>query len=335
MPSVDPMFASVGAIYGAGALGRRAHRHGPRRSRRRGRAGRLRRLGHRPGRGELRGVGHAARGARSRTRQRGACRPTRSPAGSPRAPRSSASADKRQLQPNPRRPARGPDRSATDDEPPLADRDRAFARCCASAAIGTLDELITILVMGKEPSLSQMVVEALLNNETYFFRDRAPFDLLSAPCAAGARAAPRQRAKRLRIWSAGCSTGQEVYSLAMLFAEDPEKWRGWTIDILGTDVSTELRRSRARRRLQPVRGPARPWNQPDDQMVRGVRRRLARGRAAAQAGPFPGPQSSSSSRRIPASSTSSCAATCCSISARRRRRLPSSGSPRPWPRTAG
>ena len=44
--------------------------------------------------------------------------------------------------------------------------------------IATLDELITILVMGKEPSLSQKVVEALLNNETYFFRDRAPFDLL-------------------------------------------------------------------------------------------------------------------------------------------------------------
>ena len=42
----------------------------------------------------------------------------------------------------------------------------------------------------------------------------------------------------MRIWSAGCSTGQEVYSLAMLFAEEPEEWRGWTIDILGTDVST-------------------------------------------------------------------------------------------------
>jgi chemotaxis protein methyltransferase CheR len=42
----------------------------------------------------------------------------------------------------------------------------------------------------------------------------------------------------LRIWSSGCSTGQETYSLAMLFADEPEKWRGWTIDILGTDVST-------------------------------------------------------------------------------------------------
>jgi chemotaxis protein methyltransferase CheR len=103
--------------------------------------------------------------------------------------------------------------------------------------IGTLDELITILVMGKEPSLSQRVVEALLNNETYFFRDRAPFDLLQRH-ALPELATRRQKAKRLRIWSVGCSTGQEVYSLAMLFAEDPEKWRGWTVDILGTDVST-------------------------------------------------------------------------------------------------
>lgn len=103
--------------------------------------------------------------------------------------------------------------------------------------IGTLDELITILVMGKEPSLSQMVVEALLNNETYFFRDRTPFDVLQRHALAEL-AQLRAKTKRLRIWSAGCSTGQETYSLAMLFAEEPEKWRGWTIDILGTDVST-------------------------------------------------------------------------------------------------
>jgi chemotaxis protein methyltransferase CheR len=103
--------------------------------------------------------------------------------------------------------------------------------------ITTLDELITILVMGKEPNLSQQVVEALLNNETYFFRDRAPFDVLQRH-ALPELAQRREKSKRLRIWSAGCSTGQEVYSLSMLFAEEPEKWRGWTVDILGTDVST-------------------------------------------------------------------------------------------------
>lgn len=113
----------------------------------------------------------------------------------------------------------------------------ALSSLLRERGISTLDELITILVMGKEPSLSQRVVEALLNNETYFFRDRSPFDTLQRH-ALPELAERRQKTKRLRIWSAGCSTGQEVYSLSMLFAEEPAKWAGWTIDILGTDVST-------------------------------------------------------------------------------------------------
>ncbi|HEX5237348.1 MAG TPA: protein-glutamate O-methyltransferase CheR [Sphingomicrobium sp.] len=113
----------------------------------------------------------------------------------------------------------------------------ALSALMRERGISTLDELITILVMGKEPNLSQQVVEALLNNETYFFRDRAPFDVLQR-YALPELAKRREKSKRLRIWSAGCSTGQEVYSLSMLFAEEPEKWRGWSIDILGTDVST-------------------------------------------------------------------------------------------------
>jgi len=113
----------------------------------------------------------------------------------------------------------------------------ALSALLRDRGIATLDELITILVMGREPGLSNQVVEALLNNETYFFRDRSPFDLL-ARHALPHLASARQRERRIRIWSAGCSTGQEIYSLAMLFAEDPAKWRGWTIDLLGTDVSS-------------------------------------------------------------------------------------------------
>ena len=113
----------------------------------------------------------------------------------------------------------------------------ALSALLRERGIATLDELITILVMGREPGLSQQVVEALLNNETYFFRDRTPFDTL-ARYALPELASRRQKNRRIRIWSAGCSTGQEVYSLAMLFTDEPEKWLGWTIDILGTDVST-------------------------------------------------------------------------------------------------
>ena len=113
----------------------------------------------------------------------------------------------------------------------------ALSSLLRERGIATLDELITILVMGREPSLSQQVVEALLNNETYFFRDRAPFDLLQR-YALPELAKRRQKERRLKIWSAGCSTGQEVYSLAMLFAEEPDKWAGWSVDVLGTDVSS-------------------------------------------------------------------------------------------------
>ncbi|HEU4704209.1 MAG TPA: protein-glutamate O-methyltransferase CheR [Sphingomicrobium sp.] len=113
----------------------------------------------------------------------------------------------------------------------------ALSALLRTRGIASLDELITILVMGREPSLSNQVVEALLNNETYFFRDRTPFDLLSRH-ALPTLARTRESSRRIRIWSAGCSTGQEAYSLAMLFAENPPAWSGWTVDILATDVST-------------------------------------------------------------------------------------------------
>jgi len=112
----------------------------------------------------------------------------------------------------------------------------ALSSLLRERGIASIDELITILVMGKEPNLASRVVEGLLNNETYFFRDRAPFDLL-AKAALPKLQERRSSSRKLRIWSAGCSTGQEVYSLAMMFAEEPAKWAGWTIDIVGTDVS--------------------------------------------------------------------------------------------------
>jgi chemotaxis protein methyltransferase CheR len=102
--------------------------------------------------------------------------------------------------------------------------------------IGSLDQLIARLVAGTELGLVDQVVEALLNNETFFFRDRPAFDLLLRGALPRLHRA-REAEKRLSIWCAGCSTGQEVYSLAMSFAEDRSRWAGWRIDILGTDIS--------------------------------------------------------------------------------------------------
>lgn len=116
----------------------------------------------------------------------------------------------------------------------------ALAGVFREHGIDNVDQLVCLLAAppaGPDtPDLSQEVVEALLNNETYFFRDKPTFDQLPheiLPELARRRAG----IKRLSIWSAGCSTGQEVYSLAMMFAEQRDRWQGWTIDIIGTDVS--------------------------------------------------------------------------------------------------
>lgn len=103
-------------------------------------------------------------------------------------------------------------------------------------AIVTLDQLITTLVSGRDTKLADDVVEALLNNETYFFRDRAPFDMLRDSVLPALRETRGTR-RQISIWCAGVSTGQEVYSLAMMFAEQRDVWAGWTVDLLGTDVS--------------------------------------------------------------------------------------------------
>jgi chemotaxis protein methyltransferase CheR len=105
--------------------------------------------------------------------------------------------------------------------------------------LDSLEDLAVRLGQPNQSALAQQVVEALLNNETYFFRDRAMFDHLSRHVLP-ALAERRQASRRLTVWSVGCSTGQETYSLAMLFAEQPLRWRDWTIDILGTDVARSV-----------------------------------------------------------------------------------------------
>ena len=102
--------------------------------------------------------------------------------------------------------------------------------------IASLDGLVAALVARADESLADAVVEALLNNETFFFRDRQAFELLLGPTLRKLEL-ERGRERRLAIWCAGCSTGQEAYSIAMHFAEQKPRWAGWTIDIVGTDVA--------------------------------------------------------------------------------------------------
>jgi chemotaxis protein methyltransferase CheR len=102
-----------------------------------------------------------------------------------------------------------------------------------------LDELVLILQKGTSPKLAKDVIEAMTINETYFFRDKSPFDQFRSVMLPALIAA-RQNEKRLRIWSAAASSGQEAYSLAMVLDENASRLAGWKIEVLGTDLSEQV-----------------------------------------------------------------------------------------------
>lgn len=92
--------------------------------------------------------------------------------------------------------------------------------------------------------LETEVVDALLNNESSFFRDAQIFGMIRDAILPHIHAHKGDR--RLRVWSAGCSTGQEAYSLAIQFCSDPDLWRDWRVEILATDISARaIERARA------------------------------------------------------------------------------------------
>jgi chemotaxis protein methyltransferase CheR len=138
--------------------------------------------------------------------------------------------------------------------------DARLYRLLRERKMAGLDELVAKLQRGIDPALDQSVVEAMTINETSFFRDLPAFELLRVkliPQLIEARASQRQ----LRFWSAACSSGQEAYSLAMLIRHHFPELVDWDIEILGTDIHSEMiRRARSGRyhRVEVNRGlPAR------------------------------------------------------------------------------
>jgi chemotaxis protein methyltransferase CheR len=106
------------------------------------------------------------------------------------------------------------------------------------ASLGDIPSLVQKIKNG-DGRLATDVVEAMTTNETFFFRDKVPFDHLRdtiLPALIQSRAAR----KSLRIWSAASSTGQEPYSIAMCLKEKGAALAGWRIEILATDLSQEV-----------------------------------------------------------------------------------------------
>lgn len=103
----------------------------------------------------------------------------------------------------------------------------------------TLEDLAQSVRTKREEQLLREITEAMTTNESFFFRDTKPFDQFKKvllPELIRTRASKRQ----FRIWSAAASSGQEAYSLAMICQEELAKIQGWKIDILGTDLSSEM-----------------------------------------------------------------------------------------------
>ena len=103
----------------------------------------------------------------------------------------------------------------------------------------SLDELVMRLRTRSEAGLVRDVVEAMTTNESFFFRDIKPFDQFKQvvlPFLLQSRGTTRN----IKVWSAACSSGQEPYTLSMMLKEERQKLIGWNVDILATDLSTEI-----------------------------------------------------------------------------------------------
>jgi chemotaxis protein methyltransferase CheR len=115
------------------------------------------------------------------------------------------------------------------------------------SGVETVADLVARLQSREDDDLHHDVVDAMTTNETSWFRDRHPFDAL-ATHVVPMLLRSRGRHRRIDVWSAGCSSGQEPYSIAMILHNQMSLHPGWTVRVLGTDLSREmLDRARAGR----------------------------------------------------------------------------------------
>jgi len=101
----------------------------------------------------------------------------------------------------------------------------------------SVSEFVTRAQQRPEPDVHRRIVDALTTNETSFFRDGEPFTAMTGMVLPELLTS-RSTTRHVRVWSAACSSGQEAYTLAMQLHENLP--HGWTYEILGTDISTEV-----------------------------------------------------------------------------------------------
>jgi len=101
-------------------------------------------------------------------------------------------------------------------------------------------ETMTIALQGvPDKALVIDIVEAMTTNETSFFRDTRPFDMFRDHLLTYMQSA-RAKKKKLRIWCAAASSGQEPYTISMILKEAAAQFPGWTFEIVATDISNDI-----------------------------------------------------------------------------------------------
>jgi chemotaxis protein methyltransferase CheR len=115
-----------------------------------------------------------------------------------------------------------------------------LGRLVEETGCGSFSRLVERAKSEPSRALERRIVDAITTNETLFFRDTAPFDLLRHKVVPELIDRKKKTgASRIRIWSAACSTGQEIYSIAILLKEllgDPDRYG---VRLVGTDISNE------------------------------------------------------------------------------------------------
>ena len=114
-----------------------------------------------------------------------------------------------------------------------------LSKLLRNQGISRLEDLVQHLRLRKNPGLEFAVAEAMTINETSFFRDGRPFELLRTELLPQ-MIESRRDTRGLRFWSAACSTGQEACSLAMLIREHFPLLANWNIRVEGTDICADV-----------------------------------------------------------------------------------------------
>jgi chemotaxis protein methyltransferase CheR len=122
--------------------------------------------------------------------------------------------------------------------------DGRLAPVAATLGFGDVSSLLHQLRISPDPKLRDAIIDAMAINETYFFRAPRVFESLRQRIIPTLQMS-RRGTRLLRIWSGGCSTGQEAYSIAMLMADHFPDLHDWNVQLIGTDISDQsLERAR-------------------------------------------------------------------------------------------